>query len=108
MPIKPYSAVTSRRRFQTTVVPDAITTNQPHKPLTEPKQRTGGRRNSGGITSWHRGGGHKRKLRLIDFKRDKFWVAAAGAAIEKQSKRSARIVLLKYSGGGKRFHLQPD
>src|SRR6266571_3918668 len=69
MPIKTYRPVTSTRRFQTTLVTDDITTNQPHKPLTEPKQRTGGRRNSGDITSWHRGGGHKRKLRLIDFKR---------------------------------------
>src|SRR5207245_9328040 len=108
MPIKTYRPVTSTRRFQTTLVTDDITTNQPHKPLTEPKQRTGGRRNSGDITSWHRGGGHKRKLRLIDFKRDKFGVPATVAAIEYDPNRSARIALLYYADGEKRYILQPD
>src|SRR5438132_3582006 len=108
MPIKTYRPVTSTRRFQTTLVTDDITTNQPHKPLTEPKQRTGGRRNSGDITSWHRGGGHKRKLRLIDFKRDKFGVPATVASIEYDPNRSARIALLSYADGEKRYILQPD
>src|SRR5438309_57730 len=108
MPIKTYRPVTSTRRFQTTLVTDDITTNEPHKPLTEPKQRTGGRRNSGDITSWHRGGGHKRKLRLIDFKRDKFGVPATVAAIEYDPNRSSRIALLNYADGEKRYILQPD
>ena len=72
MAIKTYRPVTPSRRFTTTTVNDDLTTNRPYKPLTEPKQRTGGRRNSGDLTIWHRGGGHKRKLRIIDFKRDKF------------------------------------
>src|SRR5438128_9409526 len=108
MPIKTYRPVTSTRRFQTTLVTDDITTNEPHKPLTEPKQRTGGRRNSGDITSWHRGGGHKRKLRLIDFKRDKFGVPATVSSIEYDPNRSARIALLSYADGEKRYILQPD
>jgi len=68
MPIKTYRPTTQTLRYRTTLVNDDITTRHPHKPLLEPKQRTGGRRNSGDTTMWHRGGGHKRKLRLIDFK----------------------------------------
>ena len=102
MPIKTYRPVTSTRRFQTTLVTDEITTSQPYKPLTEPKQRTGGRRNSGDITSWHRGGGHKRKLRIVDFKRDKFGVPATVASIEYDPNRSARLALLSYADGEKR------
>ena len=71
MAIKTYRPTTQTLRYRTTLVNDDITTRHPHKPLLEPKQRTGGRRNSGDTTMWHRGGGHKRKLRLIDFKRDK-------------------------------------
>ena len=78
MAIKTYRPTTSTLRFQTTLVNDELTTNRPHKPLTEAKQRTGGRRNRGDITSWHRGGGHKRKVRLIDFKREKTGVPATG------------------------------
>src|SRR5438876_7149549 len=107
MPIKTYRPVTSTRRFQTTLVTDDITTNQPHKPLTEPKQRTGGRRNSGDITSWHRGGGHKRKIRTIDFKRDKAGIPAIVASIEYDPNRSARIALVNYADGEKRYILQP-
>src|SRR5438094_4966031 len=107
MPIKTYRPVTSTRRFQTTLVTDDITTNQPHKPLTEPKQRTGGRRNSGDITSWHRGGGHKRKIRAIDFKREKDGIPATVTSIEYDPNRSARIALLSYADGEKRYILQP-
>src|SRR6478672_4256988 len=108
MPIKTYRPVTSTRRFQTTLVTDEITTSRPYKPLTEPKQRTGGRRNSGDITMWHRGGGHKRKLRLIDFKRDKSGVPATVVSIEYDPNRSARIALLSYADGEKRYILQPS
>ena len=80
----------------------------PHKPLLEPKQRTGGRRNSGDTTMRHRGGGHKRKLRLIDFKRDKTGIPATVASIEYDPNRSARIALLRYADGEKRYILQPD
>ena len=74
MAIKTYRPVTPTRRFTTTLVNDDLTTSKPHKPLTEPKKRTGGRRNGGDVTMWHRGGGHKRKLRIIDYKRDKFGI----------------------------------
>ena len=107
MPIKTYKPVTSTRRFQTTVVTDDLTTNRPYKPLTEPKMRTGGRRNAGDITMWHRGGGHKRKIRVIDFKRDKAGVPATVASIEYDPNRSARIALLSYADGEKRYILQP-
>ena len=107
MPIKTYRPTTSTRRFQTAVVNDELTTNRPHKPLTEPKQRTGGRRNHGDITSWHRGGGHKRKVRLIDFKRDKTGVPATVVSVEYDPNRSARIALLAYADGEKRYILQP-
>jgi large subunit ribosomal protein L2 len=76
--------------------------------LTEPKKRTGGRRNSGDITSWFRGGGHKRKLRLIDFKRDKTGIPAKVVSIEYDPNRSAHIALLAYVDGEKRYILQPE
>jgi large subunit ribosomal protein L2 len=108
MPIKTYRPVTSTRRFQTTVVNDDITTRQPYKPLTEPKQRTNGRRNRGDLTIWHRGGGHKRKLRIVDFKRDKTGIPATVLSIEYDPNRSARIALLSYLDGEKRYILQPS
>ncbi len=108
MAIKTYRPVTSTLRFQSTLVGDDLTTDRPHKPLTEPKQRTGGRRNAGDITSWHRGGGHKRKLRLVDFKRDKAGVPATVVSIEYDPNRSARLALLAYADGEKRYILQPD
>src|SRR2546421_4380939 len=107
MAIKTYRPVTPSLRFSTTIVNDDVTTNRPHKPLTEPKQRTSGRRNHGDLTIWHRGGGHKRKLRIIDFKRDKLGVPATVASIEYDPNRSARIALLSYADGEKRYILQP-
>ncbi|HSM87078.1 MAG TPA: 50S ribosomal protein L2, partial [Candidatus Limnocylindrales bacterium] len=68
MGIKTYRPITPSLRFKTTLTNDELTTDKPHKALTKIKVRTGGRRNSGDITIWHRGGGHKRKLRAIDFK----------------------------------------
>src|SRR5919205_4621805 len=108
MAIKTYRPTTQTLRYRTTLVNDDITTTQPHKPLLEPKQRTGGRRNSGDITLWHRGGGHKRKLRIVDFKRDKTGIPATVASIEYDPNRSARIALLSYADGEKRYILQPD
>ena len=107
MAIKTYRPVTPTRRFQTQVVNDDLTTNRPYKPLTEPKQRTSGRRNTGDQTIWHRGGGHKRKLRIIDFKRDKFGIPATVASIEYDPNRSARIALLNYADGEKRYIVAP-
>src|SRR5574340_793543 len=108
MAIKTFRPYTATRRFQTSLVNDDITADRPHKPLTEPKKRTGGRRNSGDITSWWRGGGHKRKLRLVDFKRDKAGIPATVVSIEYDPNRSARIALLSYADGDKRYILQPD
>jgi len=107
MAIKTYRPTTSTRRFQSTIVNDDLTVDRPHKPLTMIKLRTGGRRNAGDITMWHRGGGHKRKLRAIDFKRDKAGVPATVISIEYDPNRSARIALLGYADGEKRYILQP-
>ena len=108
MPIKTYRPITPTQRFKTTLVNDDLTTNKPHKPLTESKKRTGGRRNAGDITIWHRGGGHKRKLRTIDFKRDKTGIPAKVASIEYDPNRSSRIALLHYADGEKRYIIHPS
>jgi large subunit ribosomal protein L2 len=107
MAIKTYRPITPTLRFKSSQVNDDLTTNRPHKPLTEPKKRSGGRRNSGDQTIWHRGGGHKRKIRVIDFKRDKTGIPAVVATIEYDPNRSARIALLNYADGEKRYILQP-
>ena len=99
--------MTPSRRFATTLTNDELTTDKPHKPLTQIKLRTGGRRNSGDTTIWHRGGGHKRKLRIIDFKRDKVGVPGKVVSIEYDPNRSARIALIAYLDGDKRYILQP-
>ncbi len=108
MAIKTYRPVTSTLRFQSTLVNDELTTDRPYKPLTESKQRTGGRRNQGDITSRFRGGGHKQKYRVIDFKREKAGISATVTSIEYDPNRSARIALLSYADGEKRYILQPD
>src|SRR5213079_2361770 len=108
MAIKTYRPTTQTLRYRTTLSSEDITSTRPYKKLVEPKQRTGGRRNSGDITSWHRGGGHKRKLRIVDFKRDKVGIPATVATIEYDPNRSARIALLNYADGEKRYILQPD
>jgi len=108
MPIKTYRPTTQTLRYRTTLVNDDITTQHPHKPLVEPKNRTGGRRNSGDTTMRFIGGGHKRKLRIIDFKRDKTGIPATVTTIEYDPNRSARIALLAYADGEKRYILQPE
>ena len=107
MPIKTYRPMTPTLRFKTSLVNDDITTDKPYKPLLAVKQRTGGRRNSGDLTIRHHGGGHKQKLRLIDFKRDKFGVPGKVATIEYDPNRSSRIALVSYADGEKRYILQP-
>src|ERR1043165_7374368 len=108
MAIKTYRPVTPTLRFQSTLVNDEITSDKPHKPLLETKQRTGGRRNTGDTTSRFRGGGHKQKYRIIDYKRDKAGIPATVTSIEYDPNRSARIALLAYADGEKRYILQPD
>jgi large subunit ribosomal protein L2 len=92
----------------TTLGFEEVTRDHPEKSLTEPKRRTGGRNNRGRTSVWFRGGGHKRRFRLIDFRRDKIGVPARVAAVEYDPNRSARIALLHYADGEKRYILCPD
>jgi large subunit ribosomal protein L2 len=105
MPIKTYRPTTSTRRFQTTVVRDMITRDRPEKSLVEGKSKSGGRNNKGRVCIWSRGGGHKRKYRIIDFKRDKTGIPARVATVEYDPNRSAFISLLHYADGEKRYIL---
>ena len=107
MPIKSFRPITPTLRFQTTLVNDDLTTDKPHKPLLSVKPRTGGRNSSGRMTIRHQGGGHKQKLRLIDFKRDKYGIPATVATIEYDPNRSSRIALVNYADGEKRYIIQP-
>ena len=107
MPIKSFRPITPTLRFQTKLVNDDITTDKPYKPLLAPKQRTGGRNSLGLLSIRHQGGGHKKQLRLIDFKRDKFGVPGTVATIEYDPNRSARIALIHYKDGEKRYIVQP-
>jgi large subunit ribosomal protein L2 len=84
-----------------------LTASRPHKPLTAPLKKSGGRNSSGRMTSRRRGGGHKRKYRVIDFKRDKRGIPAKVAAVEYDPNRTARIALLHYVDGEKRYILAP-
>jgi large subunit ribosomal protein L2 len=86
---------------------DDITTNEPYRPLTETLKKTGGRNNTGEQTMWWRGGGHKRLYRIIDFKRDKTNIPGKVSTIEYDPNRSARIALVTYADGEKRYILQP-
>src|SRR5690349_9138057 len=107
MPIKTYRPTTPSRRVLTTLSNQELTAERPLKSLTKGKLRTGGRRNAGDVTSWWRGGGHKKKYRVIDFKRDKQGVPAKVVSIEYDPNRSARIALLSYADGDKRYILHP-
>src|SRR5690349_10446998 len=107
MPIKTYRPTTPTRRFQTVVSREDITKEHPEKTLLEPKRGTGGRNSNGRVTSRFIGGGHKQAYRVIDFKRDKTGIPATVAAIEYDPNRSARIALLHYRDGEKRYILAP-
>ncbi|MFB3926844.1 MAG: 50S ribosomal protein L2 [Syntrophales bacterium] len=107
MAIKTYKPTSPGRRFQSVPDFEEITRNRPEKGLVVPLKKTGGRNCYGRITSRHIGGGHKRKYRLIDFKREKADVPAKVAAIEYDPNRSARIALLHYLDGEKRYILAP-
>jgi len=108
MPVKSYRPTTPTRRFQTVVSREEITKQTPEKSLVSGKNRTGGRSSTGRISSRFRGGGHKKSYREIDFKRDKTGIAAVVASIEYDPNRSARIALLHYVDGEKRYILAPD
>ncbi|MGH9161642.1 MAG: 50S ribosomal protein L2 [Vicinamibacteraceae bacterium] len=107
MPVRKYKPTSAGRRFQTVQSFDEITVTEPHKPLTQPLSKSGGRNNRGEVTVWWRGGGHKRLYRVIDFKRDKRGVPGTVTTIEYDPNRSARIVLVAYADGEKRYILHP-
>ena len=108
MGIRSYKPTSAGRRFQSVATFEGITEKQPAKGLLGPLRKTGGRNAQGRITSRHKGGGHKRKYRLIDFRRNKPGVPARVATIEYDPNRSARIALLHYADGEKRYILAPD
>src|SRR3984957_14949043 len=107
MAIKKFSPTTPSRRYMTVVSREEITKQTPEKSLLEPRSKSGGRNNTGRVTSRFIGGGHKQSYRVIDFKRDKFGVPAKVAAIEYDPNRSARIALLNYADGEKRYIIAP-
>jgi len=108
MGIKTYQPTSAGIRFRTGLTFEEVTKTSPEKGLRERLNRSGGRNNTGRITAAHRGGGHKRVYRLIDFKRDKRNVPAKVEAIEYDPNRSARIALLCYADGERRYILAPD
>ena len=108
MAIRKYKPTSPGRRFQSAHDFDEITTDRPYRPLTKPLKKSGGRNNRGEVTSWWRGGGHKRAYRVIDFKRDKRDVPAKVTTIEYDPNRSARIALVAYADGEKRYILHPQ
>jgi large subunit ribosomal protein L2 len=107
MALKSFRPYTASRRFLTMLDKSEITKETPEKSLVDVKNRTGGRNAHGEITMWHRGGGHKQQYRTIDFRRDKKGVPARVAAIEYDPNRSARLALLHYADGEKRYILHP-
>src|ERR1700675_4718733 len=107
MPIRSVKPTSPARRYMTFVVNDDITKSTPEKSLLSPKRRSNGRNVYGRITVRHRGGGHKRMLRDVDFKRDKTGIPAVVNGIEYDPGRSARIALLYYKDGEKRYIIAP-
>ena len=107
MPVKVYKPTSPGRRDQTGHSFDEITRSHPEDGLTRSLRRKGGRNSAGKITVRHRGGGHRRRYRSIDFKREKVGVPAKVVSIEYDPNRSARIALLYYSDGEKRYILAP-
>lgn len=107
MAIKTYKPTSAGRRHQTCSTFEEITSTTPEKSLLEPLRKKGGRNNLGRVTSRHRGGGHKQKYRMIDFRRNKIDIPARVASIEYDPNRSARIALLVYADGEKRYILAP-
>ncbi len=108
MGIKSFKAITPGQRFKTVSDFEMVTESRPEKSLVKGLKKSGGRNNFGRVTSWHRGGGHKRKYRDIDFKRNKVDIPARVASIEYDPNRTARIALLFYADGEKRYILAPD
>jgi large subunit ribosomal protein L2 len=108
MPLRSYKPTSAGRRFMTRSTFAEITTGEPYKPLLEPQKRGSGRNNQGHLSVRHRGGGEKQHYRRIDFKRDKYGIPGRLATIEYDPNRSARIGLLHYRDGEKRYILVPN
>src|SRR5438477_11041502 len=108
MALKNFNPTSPGRRFMTHLTYDELTKSTPEKSLTEPLKKTGGRDNRGRISVRFIGGGHKRRYRAVDFRRDKPGVPAKVAAIEYDPNRSARLALLHYADGEKRYILWPE
>ena len=108
MGIKKYKPITPTLRFRTGYTFEEITTDTPEKSLLKKMSKSGGRNNMGRITCRHRGGGTRRHYRIIDFKRDKAGIPAKVASIEYDPNRTARIALLHYVDGEKRYIIAPD
>ncbi|MDE2998081.1 MAG: 50S ribosomal protein L2 [Gemmatimonadota bacterium] len=108
MPVKSFRPFTPSLRFKTVASFEEITRSEPEKSLVEANRKSGGRNNMGRITSRRRGGGHRRHYRVIDFKRNKLGVPASVFSIEYDPNRSARIALLHYADGEKRYILAPS
>ena len=107
MAIRKLKPVTPTQRFRTVADFSEVTRSTPEKSLLEPLSKSGGRNNRGRITVRHRGGGHKRRYRKIDFKRSKHDVPAKVFSVEYDPNRSARICLLHYIDGEKRYIIWP-
>ncbi len=108
MPVRTYKPTSPGRRFMSVSSFEEVTKTEPEKSLTEKLTKKGGRNRYGRVTTRHRGGGHKRRYRVIDFKRRKDGVPAKVAAIEYDPNRSARIALLHYADGAKAYILAPS
>ncbi len=107
MGVRVYKPTSPGRRFMSVSDFSEITTDKPYKPLCVPLKKTAGRNNQGRITAWQRGGGNKRLYRIIDFRRDKIGIPAVVESIEYDPNRSARIALLKYADGERRYIIAP-
>ncbi|MGB6363927.1 MAG: 50S ribosomal protein L2, partial [Thermoanaerobaculia bacterium] len=107
MALKKYKPTNPASRDRTVSTFDELTSSRPHKALTVGKKRIGGRATNGRMTVRFRGGGHKRRYRVIDYRREKFGVPAKVATVEYDPNRSARIALLHYADGEKRYILWP-
>jgi large subunit ribosomal protein L2 len=108
MAVKKLKPVTPGTRFRVAPAFDQLTASKPEKSLVKSVKRTGGRNNSGKMTVRNIGGGHKKKLRMVDFKRDKFDVPATVKSIEYDPTRSSRVALLYYADGEKRYIIAPE
>ena len=108
MAVKKINPLTPGQRFKVVTTFDDITSSKPEKSLVKVKKRSGGRNNDGRMTMRYVGGGHKKKYRVVDFKRDKFGIPATVKSIEYDPNRTARIALLHYVDGEKRYIIAPD